>query len=85
MGHPTWKLAPRREGPFTISEKISNLSYQLQLPAQWRIHPIFHASLLTPYKENDIHGTNFLEPPLDLVEGEPEYEVEVIIAHQCSG
>jgi len=27
MGHPTWKLAPKREGPFTILEKISNLSY----------------------------------------------------------
>jgi len=26
-GHSTWKLAPKREGPFTISEKISNLSY----------------------------------------------------------
>jgi len=27
MGHPTQKLTPKREEPFTISEKISNLSY----------------------------------------------------------
>ena len=65
-------------------EKINNLSYRLLLPPQWRIHPVFHASLLTPYKENDIHGTNFLEPPPDLVEGELEYEVEAIITHQRS-
>jgi len=26
-GHPTWKLTPKREVPFTIMEKISNLSY----------------------------------------------------------
>jgi len=26
-GHPTQKLTPKREGPFTIMEKISNLSY----------------------------------------------------------
>jgi len=84
MGHPTQKLTLKREGPFTISEEISNLSYQLQLPVQWRIHPVFHASLLTPYKKNDIHGTNFLEPPPDLIEGEPKYEVEAIVAHQCS-
>jgi len=69
-GHPTQKLAPRREGPFTITEKISNLSYQLLLPAQWKIHLIFHASLLTPYKENDTQRTNFLEPPPDIIEGE---------------
>ena len=80
-GHPIWKLTPRREGPFTITEKISNLSYWLQLPTQWRIHPIFHASLLTPYKENNVHVMNFLEPLLDLIEGESKYKVEVIVAH----
>jgi len=84
-GHPTQKLTPKREGPFTITEKISNLSYQLQLPMQWRIHPVFHASLLTLYEENNIHGTKFLEPPPDFIEGEPKYEVEAIITHQCSG
>jgi len=84
MGHPTQKLTPKREGPFAIIEKISNFFYQLQLPMQWRIHPIFHVSLLAPYKENNIHGMNFLEPPLDLIKGEPEYEIEAIITHQCS-
>ena len=29
----------------------------------------FHASLLTPYKGNDIHGPNFPQPPPDLING----------------
>ncbi len=32
-----------------------------------------------PYKETPIHGTNFPEPPPDLIEGEPEWEVEQIV------
>ena len=29
----------------------------------------------------DVYGKNFIEPPPDMIEGEPEYEVEAIIAH----
>jgi len=32
-----------------------------------------------PYKETDQHGPNFLEPPPDILEGEPEWEVEQIL------
>ena len=49
------------------------------------IHPVFHATLLSPYKENDIHGMNFIHPPPELIKGKPEYEVEVIISHWQSG
>jgi len=45
--------------------------------AAW--HTLHHASLLTPYKETDQHGPNFLEPPPDILEGEPEWEVEQIL------
>jgi hypothetical protein len=54
----------------------------LKLPLQWKqkkIHPVFHASLLSPYKETEVHGANFPEPPPDLVEGEEEYEVEQVL------
>jgi hypothetical protein len=40
---------------------------------------MFHASLLTPYKETEEHGANFLEPPPDIIEGEEEYEVEQVL------
>ena len=72
------KVAPKWEGPFRISEVLGPLTYRLELPEQWKIHPMFHATLLTPFKENDIHGPNYLNPPPDLIDGEPEYEVEAI-------
>ena len=83
--HLTKKLAPKREGPFLVKEVLNPLNYRLSLPKQWRIHPVFHATLLTPYKETEAHGPNFLEPPPDLIEGEKEYEVEAIIGHKKKG
>jgi hypothetical protein len=54
---------------------------QLLLPTQWNIHPIFHASLLTPFSETPAHGPNFTRPPPDLIDGKEEYEVEQIRSH----
>ena len=76
------KFTTKREGPFKITKVLSSLSYQLEIPKSWKIHPVFHASLLTPYKENDIHGPNYLKPPPDLIDGEEEYEVEWILKHR---
>uniref|UniRef100_A0A0W0GF26 RNA-directed DNA polymerase n=2 Tax=Moniliophthora roreri TaxID=221103 RepID=A0A0W0GF26_MONRR len=82
LGYPSPKLSPKREGPFEITEILGPVTYRLKLPFQWRIHPVFHASLLSPFKETDVHGPNFLEPPPDIVEGQEEYEVEAIIGHR---
>lgn len=76
------KLTMKRQGPFEIMEVLGTLTYKLRLPAQWRIHPVFHASLLTPYHENDTHGPNYTLPPPDLIEGEEEFEVEAIVGHK---
>jgi hypothetical protein len=58
---------------------ISHVAYQLNLPPQWKIHNVFHAAYLSPYKETEEHRPNFPEPPPDLIEGEKEYEVERIV------
>src|SRR5579863_4625274 len=79
MTHPTAKLCPKRYGPFKITEIIGSTTYRLELLPQWRIHNAFHASLLLPYQETPEHGRNFEEPPPDLVEGQPEWEVEKIL------
>ena len=77
--HPTAKLAPRRYGPFPITQVISRTSYQLKLPPQWKIHNVFHATLLTPYKETDLNGNHNQEPAPELVDGQPKWEVEQIL------
>ena len=77
--HPTAKLAPRRYGPFPITRVISCTSYQLKLPPQWKIHNVFHATLLTPYKETALNGHQSQEPAPELIDGQPEWEVEQIL------
>src|SRR5712672_302009 len=79
------KLSPKRYGPFRVVAKISPMAYKLQIPATWQIHDVFHASLLTPYKETVEHGKNFLEPPPDIIEGEEEWEVEQILDKRIFG
>ena len=84
--HPCTKLAAQRWGPFTIIQVLpSGINFRLELPVQWKIHLVFHASLLTPYKETEEHGRNFEQPPPDLIEGEPEYKVEQIISSRRVG
>ena len=79
------KMKPKREGPFIITEVLSPITYRLKLPITWRIHNIFHATLLRPYKENDTYRTNFKEPQPELLEGEEVYEIETILNHWKCG
>jgi hypothetical protein len=77
--HPSAKLAPRRYGPFLVTLAISRTSFWLKLPLSWKIHNVFHASLLTPYKETPTNGSKYQEPAPDLIDGQPEWEVEDIL------
>ena len=79
------KIGPKREGPFEITKVIGPVTYQLNLPKTWRIHNVFHATLLRQYKETEVYGANFLRPPPDLIEGEEVYEVENILKHRKRG
>jgi len=79
------KLAPKRYGPFKIIKEISPVVYQLALPLTWRIHDMFHATLLSPYHKTNTYGPNFSQPPPDLINDEEQYEVEQIRNHQYFG
>ena len=58
---------------------MSPVNYRLKLPMQWSIHDVFHIDLLTPYRETDLHRSNYLRPAPDLVDNKEEYEVEKIL------
>ena len=79
------KIGPRREGPFKITKVIGPVTYQLELPRTWRIHNVFHATLLWQYKETKVYRANFPRPTPELIEGEEVYEVEYIIRHRRRG
>src|SRR6266478_476394 len=82
LPHQKAKLTPKCLGLFKIVQEISSVAYRLELPPNWRIHNVFHASLLTPYHETTAHGPNFTRPPPDLIDGEEEYEVERIVTRR---
>ena len=54
------KLQMKRASRFEIEQVISQTAFCLRIPPQWKIHPVFHALLLTTYKETTEHGPNFL-------------------------
>ncbi len=73
------KLYPKYVGPFTISQKVNDVAYKLDLPPSMPVHPVFHVSLLKAYVAGKIPPP----PPVPFeVEGELEYEVEAVWSHR---
>jgi Integrase zinc binding domain len=79
LSHPTAKLRPKRFGPFRVTKVISPCVYRIKLPPHWKIHDVFHASLLSAYTETPEHGQNYPEPLPELIDDQPEYEVEQVL------
>ncbi|GJP86111.1 hypothetical protein CLOP_g16170 [Closterium sp. NIES-67] len=84
ISHLPSKLRPRFCGPFLVEAQVTPVTFRLRLPATWKIHNAFHVQLLKPYRDpNTIFvGRQPSPPPPVLVQNEPEYEVESVLAHR---
>jgi hypothetical protein len=76
---PTRKLAPKLCGPFRVLAKIDKRAYRLELQSRWRIHNVFHTSLLELYRNNMSKGKSQVRPEPEEIDGETECEVEQIL------
>jgi hypothetical protein len=75
------KLMPRWVGPFKVLQKVGKMAYRLEMNPGWRIHPVFHVSLLEPYRSDG----RVQPPPIPIeLEGHLEYEAEFILDHRFS-
>ena len=79
IDRPSRKLSAQQAGPFKIRSKRYH-SYELELPASWKIHNVFHASLLRKAATNPLPG-QVVKPPAPInVTGEDEWEISNIVA-----
>ena len=83
--HLPTKLRRRWVGPFRISGVVSPIAYRLDLPPASRIHPVFHVSALKAYRRSEEFDREGTPPPPMMVDGEEEYEVEMILRHKGTG
>jgi hypothetical protein len=85
---PSWKLDHKNHGPFQIEKIVSPLAVKLTLPRMWKIHNVFHVSLLEPYRAGNLQGP--VDPPkilreADDIEQSEEYDVEEVIGSTKKG
>jgi hypothetical protein len=83
-GIPKQKLSLQRVGPFRIIDKISRLAYKLELPANWRIHPVVSVVQLEP-APSDPFDRAVDAPPAVEVDGEEEFEIDAILESMLRG
>ena len=77
---PTRKFQPRFFGPCRVLRRVSDTSYRVELPANVRTHPVFHASRMKPFVPSARHPhrrAQRLDPVV--IDGIPEYRVEQIL------
>ncbi len=75
-------------GPFQIVKQITPVSFRLALPANYRISPTFHVSLLKPAggpnAEEEEQSSDQGPPPI-LVDGEEVYQIRDLLDSRCRG
>jgi len=76
---PSKKVSLKWYGRFKVLERKGSRTYKLEISPQWKIHPVFHISLLEPYRASN--GPNRKQPSRDPkgIERDLDLKVERIV------
>ena len=77
---PSASLNDKYWGLFLVKQKIRQSSYELELPPQTRIHPIFNNNVLKRATTNSFPGQQLQnKSPPDIIKVQEEYKVKAIL------
>jgi len=85
---PAKKLDHKNHGPFQIEKIVSPLAVRLTLPRKWKIHNVFHVSLLEPYRTSEHRAPPDPSKVLreaDDIEQSEEYDVDEVMVSAEQG
>jgi len=80
---PSKKLDHKNHGPIQIEKIVSPLAVRLTLPQKWKIHNVFHVSLLEPYRTSEHRAPPNPSKVLreaDDIEQSEEYDVDEVMS-----
>lgn len=82
----TKKLKPKYTGPYMVTRRIGATSYELDLPANMKIHPVVNLEYLKKYHASpDRFGTRSAPPSRpQLLEGAEPFQIGELRAHRIS-
>src|SRR5260370_14911133 len=85
-GSTSNKLTYKYIGPYHIIRRISDVTYEIQLPKSSKLHPVFYVNRLrrfyprlTQFADDD---GNDIDPPPLIIDDDYEWEVDQILTHR---
>jgi len=82
---PSRKLYHNKVGPLQVSKQVGTRAYKLELPPNSRMHLVFHASLLEPYRKSKDPEREVQRLEMKILKGEENWEVREIVESRRNG
>ena len=76
---PSRKLDHKFLGPYEVVESVGTHAYRLKFPPSIKRHLVVHVSEIEPASDDLFPGQGHPPPPLVIVDGEEEWEVEAVV------
>ncbi|UTT94977.1 hypothetical protein NDA17_001413 [Ustilago hordei] len=76
---PTPKLDTRFAGPYPVQERVGHRAYRITLPANLRVHDVFHVSMLEPARTSSLPQRAEQPTIPSLPDEDLDFEAEALI------